>query len=62
MGNIRSRTCDTSPKCPFCLRNEEVIPIVYGYPSEDTFKKDQEGKIKIGGCMVFKMNSYCKDC
>jgi len=29
-----------------------VIHIVYGYPSPEAQKKAEQGKIKLGGCVV----------
>ncbi len=38
--------------CPICGNNDEVIPIVYGYPSQETMKKAGEGRFRLGGCTV----------
>ncbi len=50
-------------KCPKCGSNE-VIPIVYGYPSEELFLRAEAGKVKLGGCCVeaFAMDRHCKKC
>jgi hypothetical protein len=38
--------------CPNGHKNN-IIPIVYGFPSKKTMKKWQKGKIKLGGCNPF---------
>ena len=48
-------------KCPFGHTNE-IIPIVYGLPSEKGIKKTEKGKIELGGCTVTECDPkwYCK--
>ncbi|TBW29949.1 carboxypeptidase-like regulatory domain-containing protein [Gramella sp. KN1008] len=48
--------------CPVCNKKDEVIPIVYGLPREEIFKKAEEGKVKLGGCVVSTCDPqwYCK--
>ena len=29
---------------------DEIVPIVYGYPSEEDFKNSDSGKVVLGGC------------
>lgn len=57
-------------KCPTC-GSQEVISIVYGYPSGDQYDelmgKHIKGEIFLGGCCIFesieKMSSkHCKVC
>lgn len=36
--------------CEKC--HNKVVPIVYGYPSPQTFKKAERGEIKLGGCSI----------
>ncbi len=38
--------------CPICGKNDDVVPIVYGYTSKETMKKAGEGRFKLGGCTV----------
>ena len=49
-------------KCPKC--NHSYIPVVYGYPSEDTLKKAKNGEIQLGGCIIDHEGTffYCKFC
>ena len=49
--------------CPKCGSNE-YIPIVYGYPSSEGFKKAQKGEIILAGCCVFgdDPTRRCKKC
>ena len=37
--------------CPKC-KSDEVIDIVYGYPSEETLKSLHKKEIELGGCIV----------
>lgn len=50
--------------CPKCKTNREVIPILYGYPSYEGFKKAEAGKLKLGGCEITEDSPqfYCKAC
>ena len=47
-------------KCPYC-GNVETVPIIYGYPSYDLFRKEEEGKVHLGGCVIREDNPrrYC---
>jgi hypothetical protein len=38
------------PKCPKC--GGKGVPIVYGMPSEKTWKLVDQGKVELGGCEV----------
>lgn len=40
----------TPPSCPKC--KGKLIPIAYGYPSEEMFREAQEGRIALGGCII----------
>ena len=48
--------------CPFC--GERLIPIVYGYPSEELMRKEDMGEVVLGGCCIDISNPelYCKNC
>ena len=54
----------TTPPCPHCGKTDKVIPIIYGYPGEDLFRKQQAGKVRLGGCCVSEDGKdpewYCK--
>ena len=49
-------------RCPRCLKNDQVIRIVYGYPGPKMMKNAERGIIRLGGCIVSKNNPqwYCK--
>ena len=50
--------------CHNCSSADFVVPIVYGYPHDETMKKYNEGKLILGGC-VQKIDApkwYCKKC
>jgi len=59
--------CPTTLRCSRC-GSENTIPIIYGYPTEDTMETcleaDRNGEIKMGGCCVSERmpTYYCKDC
>ncbi len=48
--------------CPICKKTDEVIPIIYGYPSKKLLKEARKGKVKLGGCLVSACHPhwYCK--
>lgn len=45
--------------CPKCKSNE-VVDIVYGYPSEETLKSWHSKKIELGGCIIRPTNPVHK--
>lgn len=52
--------------CPKC-KSENVVPIIYGYPSQEVFEEAEKENIKFGGCDIlidgFAMpDRFCKDC
>jgi Zn finger protein HypA/HybF involved in hydrogenase expression len=50
--------------CPKC-HSKNVVPIVYGYPTEETIKLADEGKIVHGGDVVCSRPPpkwHCVDC
>jgi hypothetical protein len=49
--------------CPQC-QSKNVIPILYGMPSFEAWKKELKGLIRLGGCELFGDDPqwYCKDC
>jgi hypothetical protein len=38
-------------RCPRC-GSAELVPIVYGLPSRETFEAAREGRVALGGCMI----------
>ena len=54
---------DAVIRCPQC-GSEDVIGIVYGYPTEETLERAEAGEVRLGGCVVgcCDPNMYCKDC
>jgi len=49
-------------KCPDCNKTDQVVPILYGYPSESMGIKTQKGEAVLGGCIIEddSPNWYCK--
>ena len=49
--------------CPNC-NSASVVPIMYGLPGAEAGKLQEEGKLKLGGCIVWDENPgwYCNDC
>ena len=42
----------------------DVAKIIYGYPTAETFKEQEKGKIKLGGCVISEDNPqyHCNKC
>ncbi|MBI1870915.1 MAG: hypothetical protein HYS07_06970 [Chlamydiae bacterium] len=57
-------TPSNSVPCPKCGSPENVIPIVYGYPSQGLMDRADQGKVKLGGCVIGGNDPhyYCKKC
>lgn len=43
--------------CPDCNKEDTVVKIVYGEPSQDLLDKADKGKIALGGC---EFDEYCQ--
>ena len=49
--------------CPKCEKGENVLMILYGYPSSEAMKQAQDGHIILGGCCPRKGSNWkCKTC
>jgi hypothetical protein len=50
-------------KCPSCGSNH-VIPIAYGLPGPELIEEEENGLVKLGGCLVADDNPkwHCKAC
>jgi len=48
------------PVCPRCRENDQVIPILYGFPTHDAFLKADRGEVYLGGCEITPYSHYCK--
>jgi len=50
------------PACPICNQSDMVLPILYGFPSEEMFEQSKKGLIILGGCCIEKDDPdwYCK--
>jgi len=42
----------TEARCPRCGVASTLVPIVFGFPSPQTFEAADRGEIAIGGCLV----------
>ena len=53
----------TPKPCPKC-GSLEVVPILYGYPTEETMHEAEKGLIALGGCCVFEDDpeKHCNAC
>ena len=51
------------PICPAC-GEPEPLPILYGYPTIESFEKAERGEIALGGCLVWEdqPNWHCTAC
>ena len=54
--------------CPKC-NSENIIPIIYGYPTKELFEDSDNDKCILGGCCISTnetdyslKNNHCKDC
>lgn len=52
--------------CPKC-KSENIVPIMYGYPSPEAFEEEEKGNLKLGGCEMLidglaMPDRFCKDC
>lgn len=46
--------------CPYCHETDEVIPILYGFPTHAGFKKADRGEVYLGGLEIAPYSYYCK--
>jgi hypothetical protein len=46
--------------CPYCRERDEVIPILYGFPTHEAFKKADRGELYLGGLDISPYSYYCK--
>ncbi|RPD41662.1 hypothetical protein [Chitinophaga barathri] len=48
--------------CPLCLSGKNIIPVVYGFPSPELFKKAGKGKVYLAGCVISEVRQslYCR--
>jgi len=46
--------------CPYCHEKDEVIPILYGFPTHEGFRKADRGEVYLGGMDISPYNYYCK--
>ena len=52
---------DSKVNCPNG-HSDNIIPIVYGYPSDELFEQAKQGEIHLGGCCITQDDPhwYCK--
>lgn len=50
-------------RCPKC-GSHDVVPILYGYPTEESMEAARRGLIALGGCCVIDSDprKMCKTC
>jgi hypothetical protein len=55
---------EETPACPECGSNENVIPIIYGYPGPELREAAERGEVFLGGCVMTGDDPlwYCKAC
>jgi len=60
---MKTRPNRTPKRCPKC-GSHEIVPIMYGYPMPEAMAAANEGKIKLGGCLVGERDpqKHCKAC
>lgn len=47
-----ARDTANPPPCSTCRSQKGVVPIVYGYPTDETFARARKGTIALGGCVL----------
>jgi len=57
-------TAAAPPACPTCHSAADVVPIIYGFPSEELMKAAERGEVALGGCLVSPDDPQwrCKKC
>lgn len=52
-----------SKKCPKC-NSQKIVPIIYGMPCFELAEKENNGEVKLGGCVGLEGNPkwHCKNC
>jgi hypothetical protein len=48
-------------RCPRC-GSADVLPIIYGYPSEKMIEDSAAGRISLGGCTIWQGESPAFEC
>ncbi len=50
--------------CPDCGRTAVVVPILYGYPSDEAMEAAERDEIVLAGCIVGESDPsyYCRRC
>lgn len=50
-------------ECPRC-KSENIVEIIYGYPTKKIMERAKKGEIELGGCEITEAdpNRHCKDC
>lgn len=48
--------------CPVCNKKDQVVRIAYGEPTEVVMQEADDGKVKLGGCVITddQPKWYCK--
>jgi len=46
--------------CPYCREEDEVIPILYGYPTHAAFMRAERGEVYLGGSISGPTAYFCK--
>ncbi len=54
---------ETSTACPKC-GSRDVLPIIYGMPSEEMVEESIAGRVALGGCAFWpgSPNRTCPNC
>lgn len=57
------REKETKTACPKCGARDS-IPISYGYPGPEMMEASKDGRIELGGCVIYpdQPNRACRAC
>lgn len=49
--DVQSSSYESGSRCLSC--GSKLVPIVYGYPGSDLWRRSERGEVVLGGCLIF---------
>jgi hypothetical protein len=59
---LRARGRKDVEPCCHCGEKDQVVPILFGFPTHAAFMKAERGEVYLGGCEVSPYIYFCKRC